>query len=317
MYDLTRLATLVAVSETGSINQAAARLGYTPPALSQQLTKLEREVGMPLLVRSRRGVELTAAGRTLVEYARRVMQTLDEARDALREIAGQAVQSLRIGSFTTGGMYLLPPALLEFRRSFPQVQTSLHEYEPPSGVAELADGEIDLLVTHAYEHGPQPELPPSLTSEVLTVEDLLLVTSPDHPLANRAEPVSYRELARWPLISGSRGFANREALEALFRAEGLPAPNVMFETGNYATACSLAVEGSAIALIPSMVLPDLPHHSVSSRPLAAPGLHRTIFLVRRSAGGSPELDALRLCIRRACQRLTPPVADGGGAQDGR
>ena len=85
MYDLTRLATLVAVSETGSINQAAARLGYTPPAVSQQLTKLEREVGMPLLVRSRRGVELTAAGQTLVEYARRIMETLDEARAALRE----------------------------------------------------------------------------------------------------------------------------------------------------------------------------------------------------------------------------------------
>lgn len=304
MHDLHRLATLVAVAEAGSINRAAARLGYTPPALSQQLAKLEREVGMTLLVRSSRGVSLTQAGNVLVDYSRRIIQTLDEANDALRQVAGLAVGRVRIGSFTTGGMYVLPSAILEFRRLYPQIDTSLHEYEPPAATEELLRGQLDLVITHSYEHGLPLTLEPSLTSEVLMVEELVLVSSPNHELTRTDGPVSIKQLAEWPLITGPRGLANREALERLFRSEGLDAPTVSFETGNYAIACSLATSGPAIALIPAMVLTHhLPQTPVAVHRLAEPGLHRTIVLVWRLGKCPPEVDDLRSLIKQACDRL--------------
>ncbi len=88
MYDPTRLAALVAVAEAGSITRAAARLGYTAPALSQQLAKLEREAGTALLVRHHRGARLTAAGELLLVRARRVLDELDQARHELSRLAG-------------------------------------------------------------------------------------------------------------------------------------------------------------------------------------------------------------------------------------
>ncbi len=97
MYDPTRLAALVAVAEAGSITRAAARLGYTAPALSQQLAKLEREAGAALLVRHHRGARLTAAGELLAGRARRILDELDQARHELARLAGLSGGRLRWG----------------------------------------------------------------------------------------------------------------------------------------------------------------------------------------------------------------------------
>ncbi|MEV0828991.1 LysR family transcriptional regulator [Nonomuraea rubra] len=301
MQDLNRLATLIAVSETGSISKAAARLGYTPPALSQHLAKLERDVGMVLLVRSSRGVELTQAGQTLLVYARQVMHILDEARSALAEVAGLTEGRIRIGSFTTAGVHLLPQAVLRFRRNYPNIHTSIHEYEPPTGDTALINGEIDVLLTHVYEHGPVSELPPSLESETVLVEALYAVMSADHEAAREPGPLPPRELARWPLVTGPRGFANREALETYFAAEGMGPPKIALETGNYAMATSLAVSGSALALVPTMSLPTGHSSEIVIRRLAEPGLSRQILLVWRSFDTPPGLGTIRQFIRDRCR----------------
>lgn len=309
MYDFTRLAALIAVSETGSISRAAARLGYTPPALSQQLAKLEREVGMTLLIRSSKGAELTPAGDKLVGYARRIMETLDEARSGLAEIAGLTKGRLRIGSFTTAAVHLFPEAILHFRRKHPQIHVSLHEFEPPYGVDALVNRDIDLLVTHVYEYGPEVEPTSGVTTATLMTEELLLVTSPEHPLAQETEPLPWQELARWPLITGSRGFANREALEALFAGASLDPPNIAFETGNYAMACSLTGDGSAVALIPEMVLTDLERHQVIVRRLGSPGLGRRVLLAWRTADTPAGLESIRTLLTDSCARYARPAPE--------
>src|SRR3954471_21070648 len=129
MYDSTRLAALVAVAEAGSITRAAARLGYTAPALSQQLAKLEREAGSELLVRTHRGARLTAAGEVLVTHARRALDEMDRARLELSQLRGLSGGRLRIGTFTTAGIHLLPPVLTAFRREHPEVELRVAEYE--------------------------------------------------------------------------------------------------------------------------------------------------------------------------------------------
>ena len=150
MFDPTRLSALVAVAEAGSITHAAARLGYTAPALSQQLAKLEREAGATLLVRHHRGGAPYGRGRAAGRARRRVLDEMDQARHELTRLAGLSGGRLRVGTFTTAGVHLLPPVLSAFRRAHPDVELTVADYEPPDGIAAVAAGEVDLALTHAY-----------------------------------------------------------------------------------------------------------------------------------------------------------------------
>src|SRR5690606_5610855 len=125
MVDPGRLRVLVEVAHAGSIAAAATRMAFTPSALSQQLSKLERELGARLLDRGPGGVKLTAAGRVLVEHGERVLGELRAADEAVRALLGEEPERLSIGAFPTAGQLLVPGALGEFRRRHPGVQLSL------------------------------------------------------------------------------------------------------------------------------------------------------------------------------------------------
>lgn len=299
MHDVGRLATLVTVTQTGSINEAAKRLGYTPPAVSQQLTKLEKEVGAELLVRHYRGVRLTPAGEVLVEYARRILDDVRETREALAQITALTAGRLRIGSFATGGIHLLPSVMASFRNAHPNIELTLEEYEPPVGLAALDEGRVDLVLTHTYEHGASPPIPKKITTEALLVEELILVTADTDVASHGPGTIPWQSVAKRSLISGPRGFANREALENLFYAEGLDPPKVGFETGNYLVACALSSANSGIAFVPDMHV-DIAARTMplSTRRLTSPGLHRTIVMAWRTDNRSPGLHTLRSLLRQ-------------------
>lgn len=301
MQDLNRLLALVAVADAGSISAAAGKLGYTPPALSQQLAKLEREVRMPLLVRHRRGARLTAAGELLVQRTRAIEEILRNAELELMQFLDMSGGQLRIGSFTTGGIHLLPPILAELRRRHPGIAISMQEFEPPEGLEPLAEGEIDILLTHSYLHGRQHPLPTGLSCETLLEEELLLVAEEGHPLTADSAPLHWTALAGMPLISGRAGLANREALEALFASHSMPLPMVSFETSNYMVACALAGSGVGVACVPEMVVGASPA-PISTRRFAAPALRRTISLLWRSADNSPLLHTARSMLQQAFAR---------------
>ncbi|MCD9899647.1 LysR family transcriptional regulator [Streptomyces sp. MT29] len=220
MYDPTRLAALVAVAETGSITRAAAHLGYTAPALSQQLAKLEREAGATLLVRHHRGARLTAAGELLAGRARRVLDELDQARHELAELAGLSGGRLRVGTFTTAGVHLLPPVLSAFRRAHPEVELAVTEYEPPGGIAAVTAGEVDLALTHTYEPAVADPQPPGVTVEPLLVEELVLATAVGHRLSEGSGRLPDGELAGRPLISSAPAHPPRRGVESALAAAG-------------------------------------------------------------------------------------------------
>ncbi|MDX3073899.1 LysR family transcriptional regulator [Streptomyces sp. MI02-7b] len=312
MFDSTRLAGLVAVAEAGSITRAAARLGYTAPALSQQLAKLEREAGAELLVRTHRGARLTAAGEVLVAHARRALDEMDRARLELSQLRGLSGGRLRIGTFTTAGIHLLPPVLTAFRREHPEVELRVAEYEPPAGVAAVAAGDADLALTHVYEGGPDPAPPPGVTVEPLLVEDLVLVTSPGHALAAAPGPMRWAELAGQPLVSSAPDYPNRQAMEAALRAAGVR-PVVVCETPAYVTVCALVSAGLGMGLVPRMMA-ESSVVPLGVRALAAPGIHRTIALASRGDDTSPGVRTLRALLLGTYRRpattpgaaLTPP-----------
>jgi DNA-binding transcriptional LysR family regulator len=297
MYDPHRLAALVAVAEAGSITRAAERLGYTTPALSQQLAKLEREAGTSLLVRHHRGARLTGAGELLVERARRVLDELERARHELARLTGLSGGTLRLGTFPTAGVHLLPPALSAFHRAYPDVELTVADYDPPSGVTAVAAGEIDLALTHTYEPADPVPVPSSVALEPVLREELVLVTAPGHALTAGAASVRLplAELAGQPLISMAPQHTARRGVESALAAAGAT-PSVLVATPGYAVVCALVSAGLGVAVVPEMVARTAVT-PVGMRALEAGELCRTISVVHRSGATTPAADAFRALLR--------------------
>ncbi|MET7617182.1 LysR family transcriptional regulator [Streptomyces sp. NPDC005408] len=295
MYDPTRLAALVAVAEAGSITRAAARLGYTAPALSQQLAKLEREAGAALLVRSHRGARLTAAGEVLAARARRVLDEMDRARHELARLSGLSGGRLRVGTFTTVGVHLLPPVLSAFRRAHPDVDLTVAEYEPPGGVLAVAAGEVDLALTHTYEPGEPAPPPAGVVLEPLLVEELVLVTAPGHALAGGSGRLPVADLAGQPLVSSAPSHPPRKGVEtALARAGASPA--VVCESPGYALVCALVSAGIGVAVVPEMVA-AMSATPLGVRQLEPADFRRTISVAHRGEESGPAAESLRALLR--------------------
>ncbi|MFE2020107.1 LysR substrate-binding domain-containing protein [Streptomyces sp. NPDC059499] len=295
MYDPTRLAALVAVAEAGSITKAAARLGYTAPALSQQLAKLEREAGAALLVRHHRGARLTAAGELLAGRARRVLDEMDQARHELARLAGLSGGRLRVGTFTTAGIHLLPPVLSAFRRAHPDVELTVTEYEPPGGVAAVAAGEVDLALTHAYEPAVADPLPSGVSSEPLLVEELVLITAVGQALSEGGGRLPVTELAGRPLISSAPAHPPRRGVERALADAGAT-PAVVCESPGYALVCALVSAGVGVAVVPEMVA-SMSATPVAVRRLDPSAFRRTISVVHRGDRSTAAAATLRALLR--------------------
>lgn len=300
MYDPTRLAALVAVAEAGSITRAAARLGYTAPALSQQLAKLEREAGVTLLVRHHRGARLTAAGELLAARARRVLDEMERARHELARLAGLSGGRLRVGTFTTVGVHLLPPVLSAFRRAHPDVELAVAEYEPPGGVVAVAAGEADLALTHAYEPAEPAPLPPGVLLEPLLVEELVLVTAPGHALAGGSGRLPVADLAGQPLISSAPSHPPRKGVEAALASAGMT-PAVVCESPGYALVCALVSAGLGVAVVPEMAA-SMAATPLGVRQLEPAAFRRTISVAHRGEESGPAAESLRALLRGAFGR---------------
>jgi DNA-binding transcriptional LysR family regulator len=288
--DIDRLRVLVEVAHAGSIAAAARRMGFTASALSQQLAKLEREVGDHLVVRGPAGVRLTAAGATLVEHAERVLGAL---RDAEEAVAAAPRDHLSLGTFASAAKALLPATLATFRRDHPHVRLTLLDIEPPGGYGPVTSGDLDLLITHRY---PDVPLPPAggLRRERLMTDRLRLVLPARHPLAGRRR-LALKALADDEWISGRIGVPNRAALDAASRRAGADV-RVAYETQDYTVTLALVGAGIGVALVPHTTLPGDPDGYVVrdlDRPIA-----REIFLVHRPRP-RPPLSGMISLIRDA------------------
>ncbi|MFG2026831.1 LysR family transcriptional regulator [Streptomyces sp. NPDC048825] len=302
MYDPTRLAALVAVAEVGSITRAAERLGYTTPALSQQLAKLEREAGTALLVRHHRGARLTGAGELLVARARRVLDEMDRARLELARLTGLSGGRLRLGTFQTAGIHLLPPVLSAFRRAHPDVELTVADYEPPAGIAAVAAGQVDLALTHGYEPAAPVPLPAAVSAEPVLVEELVLVTAPGHALTSGSSRLPLTGLAGRQLISMAPDHPPRQGVEAALARAGAT-PSVLVATPGYALVGALVSAGLGIAVVPEMVARTAAT-PVSMRLLEPGDLRRTVSVAYRTDEQAPAADAFRALLRGAFGRAS-------------
>src|SRR5580698_2220670 len=182
MLDVRRLRVLHAVSAYGSVTAAAAALGYSAPAVSQQLAALEREVGMRLTERVGRGLELTPAAMILVGHTDALLARLDAAESDLAALRDQVAGRVALAAFPSAAASFVSAAWAALAGSAPQVRLDLTEMEPEESLPAVLRGRTDVAVAHEYDLLPRP-LDPLFERRELLSDPVLLAVPADHPLA--------------------------------------------------------------------------------------------------------------------------------------
>ena len=203
MLDVRRLRVLRELAARGTIAATADALGYTAPAVSQQLAALEREAGVALLERNGRTRRLTPAGEELVQRTEGILRELEAAEAALERTTTHVAGVLRCAGFASAHRILLPRAIAALSQRHPDLRVTTRDMEPEDSLPALKLGELDLAIAQEYAFSPTPADPAIERTDLL--EDRLRVALPeDHPLA--AEPeVDMRALEHEPWIAGREG----------------------------------------------------------------------------------------------------------------
>ncbi|HET7276621.1 MAG TPA: LysR family transcriptional regulator [Dermatophilaceae bacterium] len=277
MIDAAGLRVMRAIAEEGSFTAAALSLGYTQPAVSQMVRRLEQRTGTALVERVGRSVRLTEAGEVLARHAGPVLKALDAAEEEVAAIAGLRAGRVRLMAFPSSSATLVPRALALVKQRYPAVKVTFTEAEPPESLAALRAGECDLAVAFAYEGtdlGRGEEDLELFSIHKLMDDEVRLALPRTHPLATRTE-VDLSDLADESWIAGCPRC--RGHLLQMCHDEGFN-PNVAFETEDYVAVMGLVSEGLGVALIPDLILRTAHHHDVVTLPIK-PASRRHIHIV--------------------------------------
>ncbi len=296
--ELRQLRYLVALAEELSFTRAAAREHVAQPALSQQIRRLEEEVGLALVERTTRHVALTDAGRLLEVRARRVLSELEAAATELEAVRGMNTGHVTIGAMHTMGPIDLSLPLALFHDQHPDVGLTVREYSSEEMAEMLRVDELDLAflsVTERVEaHG--------LGFHQLVAEELVVLLPPGHPLGDRRQ-VRMAELAAEQFISFREGARLRELLFAAGRQAGFE-PRVTLESNESRRVRRLVSRGLGVAILPRSDA-EGPGAEVAVVSLIEPALRRDITLAWREGRRHAPAAA-------GFQKLARETFDGGG-----
>ncbi len=277
--DVHRLRVLRAVVADGSIQGAAASLGYTPSAISQHLTALQKETGLRLLQRSGRGIEPTVAGRAVAAEAARIFERLADLESLVADLRAGRVGALSVSYFASAGAVWIPPVVATIAREFPRLRLDLRLIELLA--ADSGAPDVEIAVDGAESGGIAGyQVHPLLTEPYLAV---VPVTS---ALARRAQ-VDLAELRdkAWVDNDVARGPCRQAVLDACSTVGFSPAFHI--ETQDYPTAIRFVAEGMGITVIPRLGLGTLPDSTVAV-PIVNPTPRRSISVrVRDTAANHP------------------------------
>ncbi|MDT0486729.1 LysR family transcriptional regulator [Streptomyces doebereineriae] len=249
MLNLERLRTLDALARHGSVSGAAEGLHITTSAVSQQMSKLEREVGQQLLAKNGRGVRLTDAGRLLADHAARILSQVELAQSDLEAQRGQVVGDLRIAAFPTAARGLFPAALAGLRSAHPGLRISSSEMEPESSVLAVIRGDYDLAVVLDWYNKPLP-MPDGLVKASI-VDDTADVAMPaTHRHAHRSE-VDLEDFADDDWVTWGESEFCHEWLMHTLRSKGIE-PRVAHRAEEHPTQIALVGAGLGVCVAPRL-----------------------------------------------------------------
>jgi len=298
MIDLAGLEALVAVERTGTVGAAATDLGYTPSAVSQQVKRLERTLGVPLLERVGRGVTLTAQGRRLVEDGGELLRSVERVASRARSAGGSPtpIGQVRVVAFSTAVRGLVAPLVPSLAEAAPGLDVVVTEYDPWDAVAQVAAGSADLGVVHTWR-GIGLQVPHHVRYEEIgeDVADLLVPAA--HPLAAR-DHVSPGDLLDEPWASTFEDSICYAWFLRMFGDQPRQ-PRIRYWASEFASHVALVEAGAAVSLMPRLGRGTLPR-GVVAVPVTDPLPVRTVGLVwRASMGESPAVAFLAHRLRSA------------------
>ncbi|MEV8091943.1 LysR family transcriptional regulator [Streptomyces nigra] len=297
MLNLERLRTLDALARHGSVSGAAEGLHITTSAVSQQMSKLEREVGQRLLAKNGRGVRLTDAGRLLADHAARILSQVELAQSDLEAQRGQVVGELRLVAFPTALRGLFPAALSALRAEHPALRVHSRELEPEGGVAAVVRGDADLAVVLDWYNKPLP-MPEGLAKASILRDRVEIAMPEGHPLAGRTE-VTMEDFADDEWVAWPEGEFCHEWLLYTLRTEGIE-PRIAHRAEEHHTQLALVAAGLGVCVAPRLGRDPMPP-GVRAVPVRE-SVHRHIYAVwRTDADRRPSIRAAVRALRSAAE----------------
>jgi DNA-binding transcriptional LysR family regulator len=277
---LAHIEAFVEVARQGSLGRSAAALYVTQPALTARIQGLEAAVGSRLFVRSRRGMELTEAGRAFLPYAERALMAVHDGRALVAELSRGAAGELTVGAAPGVGTYVLPGLLARFTAHNPNVRLVVRTGHSEEVVEMALANEIQVGLVREIRH-------PLLESRPLYDDRLVLVVVPDHPFASEGE-IPLDRIAEERLILFDRTSSYYDLTNALLRQAGI-SPRGVMELDNIDAAKQMVEQGLGVALLPqTSVAEELQAGSlVAVTIVGAAAIRRRIVAIRRVDAGPP------------------------------
>lgn len=303
MLDVRRLRILHAVSAHGSVTAAATALGYSPPAISQQLAALEREVGMQLTERSGRGISMTPAAGILVAHTDALLTQLDAAEADLAALRDQAVGRVALAAFPSAAAGIVPAAWAALSRSAPHVEIDLTEMEPEESLPALLRGDTDVAIAHEYDVLPRPLDALFERRDLLSDPVFIAMPADRRPPAEEGRRVRLRSLADHPFLVPRLGTSCAEMVQRACAQAGF-VPQVAARASDFHVLLGLAAAGAGVALVPQLAARFVPPGVRLVKP--AEPVTRHVFTVSRRGGDRKP--AVRLVLDALAAAAALPTA---------
>lgn len=275
----------MAIADRGSFRKAAEALHITQTALSRRLQNFEAELGVRLVERTTRSVELTRTGRDFLPHGRRLLAELEATLVEIRESGKAQRGDISIACVPTASVQFLPRVIRTYSAHYPDNRIKILDHLSP-GVAEA-------VLSREAEFGimQQGMRHPELAAVPLLRDRYFLACRDDHPLAGRRR-ISWKQIEPYPLIFPSHVRTNRALLDAATADQDV-ALHPHFEVGRSSTAIGMAAEGIAAAVVPGLAIQGGAHPNVRVVPISGPVVSWTLVLVsRKNAHLSPAAQAL-------------------------
>jgi LysR family hydrogen peroxide-inducible transcriptional activator len=292
-FSLRQLQYAVAVAEALSFRKAAELCRVSQPSLSAQLARLEQALGVRLFERDRRRVLATAAGREVIDRARRVLLDADDLVAAAKRAGDPLAGTLRIGVIPTISPYLLPSVTPVLRRAYPRLATVWVEDKTEALVRSLEAGALDAaLLALEADIG-------DVEREVIADDPFVLATRPDDPLGAKTTPAKAAELRDVSVLLLDDGHCFRD--QALAFCSSAKAQELEFRATSLPTLAHMVAGGAGVTILPQIAVPtEAQGAGLRVRALATPVPHRTLALVwRKRSPLAPALRKLAGTIREA------------------
>jgi len=301
MLDVRRLRLLRELQIRGTLAEVAAALSYSPSSVSQQLSLLEKEVGIELLRKTGRRLRLTPQAEILVEHTTAILNRLELAEADMAASLSLVSGTVRLAVFQSAVLALLPAALSIFAREYPDLRVEVTQREPESALFETWTRDFDLVIAEQYPGHAAPRLA-ELDREGL-VSDALRLAVPPAKLGHGIRSIADAE--RMPWVMEPHGTASRHWSEQACRRAGFE-PDVRFETPDLQTHIQLIASGNAVAILPDLVwvgrTPTVDLVDLGDDP------HRSVFTsARRAARNRPAIIACRAVLARVAAEVDTGV----------